>query len=142
MSKGAHALYTMVEDQLTVYDFMEPFGGVLDPENRWVRLAHALDWRDMEKKYAKNFGRAGAKALPLRMVFGSLVIREALGLSDRQTVLLITENPYLQYFLGFPSFSNKAPFAAHSMTNFRHRIPIERVQEAVRMLNQFTKRPD
>ncbi len=135
-------MYTMVEDQLTIYDFMEPFGGVLDPENRWVRLANALDWQDMEEKYAANFGRAGAKALPLRMVFGSLVIREALGLSDRQTVLLITENPYLQYFLGFPSFSHKAPFAAHSMTNFRHRIPEERVQEAVRMLKRFTKRPD
>lgn len=133
-------MYVMVEDQLTIYDYVEPFGGVLDPENRWVKLSAALDWQKMEEEYAENFGSGGAQALPLRMVFGSLVIREALGLSDRQTVMLITENPYMQYFLGMSGFTHEAPFSAHSMTHFRRRIPKEKVEETVEMLHEFSRK--
>ena len=83
----------MAQMQLTVYDFVQPFGGALDEDNRWVRLAKKIDWLKLEKQYAVHFGKGGAVALPLRMAFGSLVIRAALGLSDRQTVELIREDP-------------------------------------------------
>lgn len=132
-------MYVMVENQLSIYDFLQPFGGALDSENRWVRLAQKLDWQKMEQKYAGQFGSAGAQALPLRMVFGSLVIKQALNLSDAQTVQLITESPYLQYFIGLPSFVQQAPFSAHSMTAFRHRIPRSRVDEAVRLLRKLSR---
>lgn len=131
-------MYVMVEDQLTLYDFVQPFGGKLDPQNRWIRLAQELDWREMEQKYAVNFGKAGAQALPMRMAFGSLVIRQALELSDRQTVMLITESPYLQYFIGLPMFTQQAPFSAHSMTGFRRRIPQDEVDQAVRRFKKLT----
>ena len=108
-------MYEMAQMQLTVYDFVQPFGGVLDEENRWVRLAKKIDWLKLEKQYAAHFGKGGAVALPLRMAFGSLVIRAALGLSDRQTVELIREDPYLQYFIGLPAFTTEAPFSAAAM---------------------------
>jgi hypothetical protein len=34
------------------------------------------------------------------MALGALIIKEKLGISDRETVEQIRENPYLQYFIG------------------------------------------
>jgi hypothetical protein len=36
----------------------------------------------------------------VRMTLGTLVIKEKCGFTDRETVEQITENPYLQYFIG------------------------------------------
>ena len=129
-------MYDMAESQMTLYDYVQPFGGTLDENNRWVKLAKEIDWQEMERHYAGNFGRAGNQALPLRMAFGSLVIRQALELSDRQTVQMIRENPYLQYFIGLDDFTEKPPFSVRSMTAFRRRIPEKQVARAARMLNQ------
>ena len=129
----------MAQMQLTVYDFVQPFEGHLNSGNRWVRLAEKIDWLKLEKQYAAHFGKGGAVALPLRMAFGSLVIRAALGLSDRQTVELIRENPYLQYFIGLDSFTDEAPFSARSMAAFRHRIPQSQVTKAVRLFKKLSR---
>lgn len=43
-------------------------------------------------------------------------------MSDEETVEAITENPYLQYFIGLHSFQEVAPFHASSMTHFRKRF--------------------
>ena len=56
------------------------------------------------------------------MALGSLIIKEKLGISDRETIEQIKENPYLQYFLGMSSYSNEAPFDASLMVYFRERI--------------------
>ena len=114
----------MAQMQLTVYDFVQPFGGVLDEENRWVRLAKKIDWLKLEKQYAAHFGKGGAVAL---------------GLSDRQTVELIREDPYLQYFIGLPAYSGEAPFSARSMAAFRRRIPQSQVTKAVRMFKKLSR---
>ena len=93
-------MYEESLNQLSIYDFVSPFDGALRPNNRWVRLAAAIDWRALEKQYAAHFASRGKRALPVRCAFGSLVVRHALGLSDRQTVQLIAESPYLQFFIG------------------------------------------
>jgi hypothetical protein len=41
-----------------------------------------------------------------------------LGISDRETVEQIKENPYLQYFIGIESYSSEEPFEASTMVNF------------------------
>ena len=46
------------------------------------------------------------------MALGALIIKQKLGTSDRETVEQIKENPYLQYFIGMSSYSNKPPFEA------------------------------
>ena len=132
-------MYEMAQMQLTVYDFVQPFEGRLSETNRWVRLAGKIDWLGLEKQYAAHFGKGGAVALPLRMALGSLIIREALGLSDRQTVELIRENPYLQYFIGLPAFTDQAPFSARSMAAFRRRIPKSQVTKAVRLFKKLSR---
>ena len=130
-------MYRTSEHQLSIYDYLPPYHGELAGQNRWVRLADAIDWDAFEQEYSGHFGRAGKVALPARMACGCLIIRAALGVTDRETVALIRESPYLQYFLGFQTFENAVPFSPRSMERFRARIPAARVKEAVKLLRQF-----
>lgn len=122
---------------MSIYDFIPPYHGELQNANRWVRLAAAIDWDGFEQAYSAHFSRGGKVAIPARVALGSLIIRAAYGLSDRETVLIVQESPYLQYFLGCKTFSDEAPFSAHSMRRFRQRIPPATVRAAVRLLRTF-----
>ena len=130
-------MYRTLDSQLSVYDFLPPYHGELSPDNRWVRLAAAIDWEGFEREYSALFARGGKIAIPARVALGSLIIREVCGATDRETVDLIRESPYLQYFLGFQTFENAVPFSPRSMERFRARIPAARVKEAVKLLRQF-----
>ena len=102
---------------------------VLSPEwnlcedNRWVVMAELIPWSEFEEEYALYFSESmGAPAKPFRMALGALIIKEKLGISDRETVEQIKENPYLQYFIGQEYYSNEAPFDASMMVHFRQKI--------------------
>ena len=71
----------------------------------------------------------GAPAKSFRMALGALIIKEKLGISDRETIEQITENPYLQYFIGMSSYNQNAPFDASMLVHFRQRIGIELVNK-------------
>lgn len=128
------AVYQETQRQLTVYDFISPFSGALSSHNRWVVLAQKIDWYRLEEEYAVHFSKGGKRAIGVRCAFGSLVIKKVLGLSDAQTVLLIAENPYLQYFIGLSSFCKTAPFSARTMSGFRRRIPEAEVTAAAKLM--------
>ena len=109
--------------QLSIEEFHLPFGGTLDPDNRWVVLAQLIPWEELESSYAPQFSATiGAPAKSVRLAFGALYIKQRLGLSDEETVLQIQENPYMQYFLGFSGYSSKAPFDPSMMVHFRKRL--------------------
>lgn len=125
-------MFQKSQSQLTfVDDFFLPFGGRLNKDNRWVRLAEIIPWWKAEEKYAKSFKNSmkGEQALSVRVALGSLIIQQRLGLSDRETVNQIMENPYLQYFIGLPSFQEKAPFHHSLMTRFRKRLGPDIINE-------------
>ena len=63
------------------------------------------------------------------MAIGTLIIKEKYGLSDIETVEMIAENPYHQYFIGMESYSSKAPMEASVLTLFRKRITPEILSE-------------
>jgi hypothetical protein len=97
----------------------------LAEDNRWVMMANLIPWSEFEDEYAQKFTiEMGAPAKPFRTAIGALIIKERLGLSDRETVEQIRENPYLQYFIGLNRYSNKAPFEASMLVHFRQRIDI------------------
>jgi hypothetical protein len=78
--------------------FELPFEGKLSQDNRWVIMANLIPWDEFEEEYAQNFAEdIGAPALPFRIALGSLIIKERLGISDRETVEKIKENPYIFY---------------------------------------------
>ncbi|NEP44156.1 MAG: transposase [Okeania sp. SIO2H7] len=104
-------------------NFELPFNGQLSPENRWITMASLIPWSEFEDEYANLFSaERGAPALPFRMALGALIIKEKLGISDRETVEKIRENPYLQYFIGLESYRNEAPFDPSLLVHFRERI--------------------
>ena len=104
-------------------EFELPFGGRLSPDNRWVKMAQIIPWDEFESEYAANFpAEKGAPAKSFRMALGALIIKEKLGISDRETVEQIRENPYLQYFIGQSNYSNELPFDPSLLVHFRQRI--------------------
>lgn len=72
---------------------------------------------------------ADKKAFSVRIALGALYIQQYKVLSDRETVEEITENPYLQYFLGLPEFQETAPFDPPMMTHFRKRLGSEIINQ-------------
>ncbi len=98
-------------------------GCKLAEDNRWVTMAKIIPWSEFEAEYAQNFAtEMGAPAKSFRMALGALIIKEKLGISARETVEKIRENPYLQYFIGESISSNKAPFDPSLLVHFRERI--------------------
>ena len=74
--------------QLSIEEFHAPFGGKLDPNNRWVALASIIPWEPLESRYAPLFSATtGAPAKPFRMAFGALYIQQRLGVTDRESVV-------------------------------------------------------
>jgi hypothetical protein len=123
------------EGQMSFEDFYLPFGGHLDGENRWVRLAALVPWNEFEKEYAEKFSSngMGAPAKPFRMALGAELIKRKLNITDEEVVDQLCENPYLQYFIGMESYRNAAPFDASMMTHFRERLTLD-------MLNRVNER--
>ena len=121
--------------QLSINEFHLPFGGKLDPDNRWVLLSELIPWQELEETYAPQFNATiGAPAKPVRLAFGSLYIKQRLGLTDEETVHQIRENAYMQFFLGFSGYSSKAPFDPSMMVHFRKRYSdddLRRINELV-----------
>lgn len=109
--------------QLTLEGFSLPFGGKLNPENRWVKWSEIIPWDDLAVGYYKTMSdRRGRPGKDARMVIGALIIKHKLTLSDEETVLQIQENPYLQYFIGFSSYKDEQPFAPSLFVDIRKRM--------------------
>jgi hypothetical protein len=119
-------MYRKIENIPTpIGKFELPFEGQLAEDNRWVIMANLIPWSEFEDEYAQKFTiEMGAPAKSFRTAIGALIIKERLGLSDRETVEQIRENPYLQYFIGLNKYSNEAPFEASILVHFRQRIDI------------------
>ena len=42
---------TPSEHQISIFDFNQSCGTLLDEKNEWIRLADAIDWASLEKAY-------------------------------------------------------------------------------------------
>lgn len=126
-------MYKKKSPQMSMFKAPENFMMLsgLDPHNRWIEMSELIPWDLIEEKYAKNFKETpfSRPAKPARMAIGTQIIKEKYVLSDDETVKMISENPYLQYFIGLDSFSNKAPMEASVLTLFRKRITPEMLAE-------------
>ncbi len=109
--------------QLNLDGFILPFGGKLNPENRWVKWAKVIPWDDFATIYYRsmNTGR-GRPCKDARLMIGALIIKHKMTLSDEETVLQIQENPYLQLFVGLATYKDEQPFAASLFVEIRKRM--------------------
>ena len=108
--------------QLKIEEFGNLYQMKLDPNNRWVLLAKHFPWDQCVRIFVKQFSDVGRKAINPRIVIGSLIIKHKLNLSDEETVLLIRENPYMQYFLGLDEFFAYSLFTPTLFTEWRKKL--------------------
>jgi hypothetical protein len=117
--------------QLTLAGFECPFSNQLISTNRWVLLAHSIPWDALVSTYNRQLGNqfTGASNINPRVAIGALIIKHLCDISDRETILQIQENMYMQYFIGYSSFSNEAPFDASLFVDIRKRLTLEHINE-------------
>ena len=115
--------------QLSLAGFESPFERSLNPENRWVRLSKLLPWDDLCSIYRKHIPEkeTGRPDLNPRLVLGAIMIKHICDLDDRETVDQISENIYMQYFLGYSSFCDTPPFDPSLFVEFRKRLGLEQI---------------
>ncbi len=116
----------------------------MNPDNRWIKMADAIPWDMFEKKYSRLFKvKTGNVAKPLRTALGALIIQTKFQYSGRELVEQITENPYLQYFIGLPGYQDEPLFDPSTMVFFRKRINAQMIAEANDyMLSNLNKKND
>ena len=123
------------QKQLTLKGFETPFEIKLDANNRWVKLSQCIPWDELASGYYKNLSSThGRPAKDARLVIGAVIIKHKLCLSDEETVQQIRENFYLQYFVGFPAYQDKQPFAPSLFVEIRRRMgeeTFEHFQQAI-----------
>lgn len=112
------------QKQMTITGFETPFSQNLDENNRWVVLARKIPWDELAGIYLKRFSIKSTGRPPLnpRVVIGSIIIKHMCNLDDRETVAQISENMYMQYFLGYSSFCSEPPFDPSLFVEFRKRL--------------------
>lgn len=90
-------------------------------------------------------GKTGRPALNPRIIPGSVVIQNMCNLDDRETVDLISDNIYMQYFLGYSGFTDEKPFDASLFVDFRKRLGIDNVnainERIVALKTRFESHP-
>ena len=101
-------MYRYSNGQISLADFKQPVGMNLKESNRWVKKAQTIPWPEIEKRYAALFtNRKGNVVKPLRLALEVCIIQAEYGYSDEETALQIQENPYLQYFCGYPGYDDE-----------------------------------
>jgi len=115
--------------QFTIEGFGSPFSQHLDSKNRWVVLANLIPWDELCGVYYKHVGVSSTGRPPLnpRLVIGALIIKHLCNLDDREVVLQISENMYMQFFVGFSSFTTQQPFDPSLFVEFRKRLGMDAV---------------
>lgn len=110
-------------NQLTLSGFSHPFDQELSPKNRWVKLAEIIPWDALSLVYLKQLSStSGRESIDVRMVIGAIIVKHKLRVSDRETVAMISENIYLQYFCGLTAFQTKEPFHPTVFVDIRKRM--------------------
>jgi hypothetical protein len=99
-----------------------PFGGKLDERNRWLRIADLIPWQDLEDEYRKAFSDIGRPAKDAQLVIGLLLLKHMTGLSDRELVAEVLENPYMQAFCGFRSMATEDVLDASTLAKIRGKL--------------------
>ncbi|MFZ6025093.1 MAG: transposase [Bacteroidota bacterium] len=89
-------------------------------------MGKAIPWDGIVPHYDKLFSsKEGRAPISGRVIIGALIIKHIENLSDRATIQHIQENMFMQYFLGYTSFTNEAPFSDTLFVEIRKRLNFE-----------------
>lgn len=137
-------MYKYSNGQISLSDFQQPMGMRLREDNRWVKKAQRIPWKKIEERYADLFpSKTGNVAKPLQLALGACLIQGEYHYSDEEVTLQIQENPYLQYFCGYPGYDDgKPPFDPSSMVHFRKRLTADILAEINEMIIQEAQKTE
>ena len=108
--------------QLSLEGFA-PFCDTLDENNRWVKLGRSLPWDRMATVYYRSLSvDQGRPALDARKVIGAMIIKHKMKPSDQETVEMISENPFQQWFCGMSAFTTEKIFDPSLFVTLRKRM--------------------
>ena len=119
------------QNQLVFEGFESPFAKKLNPDNRWVVLAKLIPWDEICNIYLKAVPKkvTGRPGLSPRVVLGSIIIKHLCDTDDRETCSQISENIYMQHFLGYSSFSDEPPFDPSLFVTFRKLLSLDVINQ-------------
>jgi len=129
---------------MSVEDFVGPIGGKLSAKNRWVKMANVMPWDLIEEIYAKSFkndNTEGRPPIPSRMAFGALYIKENENFPQKRTMEHISENVYMQYFLGLTEFHPEPLFDSSMLTYIAARFSKDDIKKINEELYRRTHPP-
>jgi hypothetical protein len=129
-SRASKAAYVS-PNQLELVGFESPFTKNLDPGNRWVKLSKQIPWDKIANVYQRQLNNSitGAGGINPRVAIGAIFIKHMCDLSDREAVQQIQENVYMQYFIGYSSFSYEPVFDPSLFVDLRKRFGAEQINE-------------
>ncbi len=116
-------IHYISERQLSIEEFKTPFQTTLLSDNRWVVLSQLVPWDTFASSYISmmdtNTGRPGISP---RIVLGALIIKHMEKLDDRSVIAAISENPYMQFFIGLKEFTPHPVFDPSLFVTLRKRV--------------------
>ena len=102
----------------------------LNPNNRWIALEGLLPWDELVNIYKKKFSvNMGARGVNPRHMIGAFIVKHKLGLSDEETMMTISENPYMQFFLGLEHYHPDMLFSPTLFVEMRKKLGDETFDE-------------
>jgi len=112
-----------------LFSEMQPFGGELLEDNRWLKIKGLIPWGELEAAYAQRFSYKGRPGLDGRLVIGLILLKHMTTLSDIEVVLELQENVYWQAFCGMEGFASGKQLDASSLTKIRHKLGPQYMKE-------------
>ena len=64
----------------------------MEEDNRWLRIAQLIPWKQLEAEYNAHFPRLGRPETDSRLFLGLILLKHLTGLSDREVVQSVREN--------------------------------------------------
>ncbi len=97
-----------------------------DDNNRWVKLSREMQWGELEEIYKRKVDpRSLHPDNTCRAVLAALVIKYRLALGNGETIRLISENPYMQYFLGNDNYAAAINLRPHTLDRVKQNFTKE-----------------
>ncbi len=110
--------------------FKDRLSNQLNPKDPLFILAHQINWSFFEEEFGALYTNgAGQPPKPVRLMVGLMMLQHMHGLSDEQVVHQWVQNPYWQYFCGYDYLQWDLPSDPSSMTRWRNRLGVERLQK-------------
>jgi len=106
----------------------------LNPKHELLRLAHAIDWQQLETEFLPLFSEgAGHPPLPIRLACGLMILQHMFNFSDEKVVEAWVENPYWQAFCGYDFLQWEFPAHPTSLTRWRNRLGGQGVEKLLQL---------